>query len=152
MTGVQTCALPIYIEFAIGNIENCVAQYGYRPDEVDIMHKGRFNDQDFNLLLPFLLRQEYINGVTKWHPGDAEPDVDIDNEDGFEIFDNGWELETLDDGCESNWEFPSEMTESDRRSMLEGWDNDQFCYMEENGWEMDYSEIYFYGQLELEGN
>ena len=83
---------------------------------------------------------------------DAEPDVDIDNEDGFEIFDNGWELETLDDGCESNWEFPSEMTESDRRSMLEGWDNDQFCYMEENGWEMDYSEIYFYGQLELEGN
>ena len=66
------------IEFAIGNIENCVAKYGYRPDEVDIMHRGRFNDTDFDLLLPLLVRQEYINGVLKWHPGDPEADVDLD--------------------------------------------------------------------------
>lgn len=66
------------IEFAIGNIENCVSQYGYRPDEVDPMHKGRFADKDFDLLLPLLLRQDYINGVTKWYPGDAEADVDLD--------------------------------------------------------------------------
>ena len=66
------------IEIAIGNIENCVAQYGYRPDEVDLMHQGRFNDKDFDLLLPLLLRQEYINGVTKWRTGDAEADVDLD--------------------------------------------------------------------------
>jgi hypothetical protein len=66
------------IEFAIGNIENCVAQYGYRPDEVDPMHQGRFTDKDFDLLLPLLLRQEYINGVLKWHPGDTEADVDLD--------------------------------------------------------------------------
>lgn len=66
------------IEFAIGNIENCVAQYGYRPDEVDPMHRGRFNDKDFDLLLPLLLRQAYINSVTKWYPGDAEADIDLD--------------------------------------------------------------------------
>jgi len=66
------------IEFAIDNIENCVAQYGYRPDEVDPMHRGRFTDKDFDLLLPLLLRQEYINGVLKWRPGDADADVDLD--------------------------------------------------------------------------
>lgn len=66
------------IEFAINNIEHCVAQYGYRPDEVDPMHRGRFTDKDFDLLLPLLLRQDYINRVLKWYPGDAEPDVDLD--------------------------------------------------------------------------
>ena len=66
------------IEVAINNIENCVAQYGYRPDEVDSMHRGRFTNKDFDLLLPLLLRQEYINGVLKWHTGDTEPDIDLD--------------------------------------------------------------------------
>lgn len=66
------------IKFAIGNIENCVAQYGYRPDEVDPMHRGRFTDKDFDLLLPLLLRQEYVNGVLKWHPGDADSNIDLD--------------------------------------------------------------------------
>jgi hypothetical protein len=53
------------IEIAMNNIENCVAQYGYRPDEVDAMHRGRFTEADFDLLLPLLLRQDYINGVLK---------------------------------------------------------------------------------------
>ena len=66
------------IEIAINNIENCVAQYGYRPDEVDIMHRGRFTDADFDLLLPLLLRQDYINGVLKWRVGDPDTDVDLD--------------------------------------------------------------------------
>jgi len=68
------------IDLAIGNIENCVARYGYRPDEVDPMHQGRFTDTDYELLLDFLIRQPYIDGVTKWHPGDpdAESDVDLD--------------------------------------------------------------------------
>ena len=67
-----------FIDMAMGNIENCVAQYGYRPDEVDPMHKGRFTDKDYELLLDFLIRQPYIDGVTKWHPGDPEPEVDLD--------------------------------------------------------------------------
>lgn len=67
-----------YIDLAIGNIENCVAQYGYRPDEVDPMHKGRFTDNDYELLINFLLGQSYIEGVTKWRPGDADAEVDLD--------------------------------------------------------------------------
>ena len=44
------------IEFAIGNIENCVAQYGYQPDEVDSMHQGRFTDKDFDLLKSIFMK------------------------------------------------------------------------------------------------
>lgn len=63
---------------AINNIENCVAQYGYRADEVDPAHRGRFTTQDFEWLAPLLERQSYIKELCTWHPGDAEPDVDLD--------------------------------------------------------------------------
>jgi hypothetical protein len=63
---------------AINNIENCVAEYGYRPDEVDPAHRGRFTTQDFEWLMPLLERQGYIKETCTWHPGDAEPDVDLD--------------------------------------------------------------------------
>lgn len=57
------------------NIENCVAQYGYRPDEVDPMHKGRFCNSDFDLIRPLLSRQSYIDQVTVW-TGDHDVDLD----------------------------------------------------------------------------
>jgi hypothetical protein len=63
---------------ALNNIENCVSQYGYRPDEVDPAHKGRFTEQDFEWLKPLLKRQSYIESVGTWRQGDAEPDVDLD--------------------------------------------------------------------------
>lgn len=63
---------------ALNNIENCVAQYGYRPDEVDPAHKGRFTYQDYELLKPLLKRQSYIESVGTWTQGTPEPDVDLD--------------------------------------------------------------------------
>lgn len=63
---------------ALNNIENCVAQYDYRPDEVDPAHRGRFTVQDFELLKPLLERQPYISKVATWTKSDAEPDVDLD--------------------------------------------------------------------------
>ena len=63
---------------ALHNIENCVSQYGYRPDEVDPAHKGRFTEQDYAWLLPLLKRQSYIDSVGTWSQGDLEPDVDLD--------------------------------------------------------------------------
>jgi hypothetical protein len=63
---------------AINNIENCVAQYGYRPDEVDPAHRGRFTTQDFEWLAPLLERQSCITDTCTWHQGDPEPDVDLD--------------------------------------------------------------------------
>jgi hypothetical protein len=60
---------------ALGNIEKCVAEYGYRPDEVDPMHKGRFRNQDFDILKPLLTRQSYIDKITVW-TGDQDVDLD----------------------------------------------------------------------------
>ena len=60
---------------ALNNIETCVAQYGYRPDEVDIMHKGRFTVADFNLIEPLLRRQSYITDVVPWK---GIHDIDLD--------------------------------------------------------------------------
>jgi len=57
------------------NIEKCVAQYGYRPDEVDPMHKGRFRTTDFDLIRPLLSRQSYLKSVTVW-TGDHDVDLD----------------------------------------------------------------------------
>jgi len=63
---------------ALNNIENCVAKYGYRPDEVDVMHKGRFTSTDYQLLKPLLERQSYIQSVGTWTQDTPEPDVDLD--------------------------------------------------------------------------
>lgn len=63
---------------ALNNIENCVAQYGYRPDEVDPAHRGRFTYQDYERLRPLLKRQSYIQEVGTWTLGTPEPDVDLD--------------------------------------------------------------------------
>jgi hypothetical protein len=59
----------------VGNIEKCVAQYGYRPDEVDPAHQGRFRNADFDLIRPLLTRQPYIDAVTVW-TGDHDVDLD----------------------------------------------------------------------------
>ncbi len=63
---------------ALENIEQCVAQYGYRPDEVDPAHRGRFTFQDYQMLVPLLRRQSYIRDVGTWTPGTSQPDVDLD--------------------------------------------------------------------------
>jgi hypothetical protein len=60
---------------ALGNIEKCVAEYGYRPDEVDPMHKGRFRNADLDLIRPLLTRQSYIDQTTVW-TGDHDIDLD----------------------------------------------------------------------------
>ncbi len=63
------------LAIALNNIEKCVATYGYRPDEVDPAHKGRFRNADFDLLKPLLTRQSYIDKVTVW-TGDQDVDLD----------------------------------------------------------------------------
>ena len=63
---------------ALNNIEHCVAQYGYRPDEVDPAHRGRFTMQDYEWLRPLLEHQGYIQDTGTWTQGTAEPDVDLD--------------------------------------------------------------------------
>jgi hypothetical protein len=63
---------------ALNNIENCVSQYGYRPDEVAPEHRGRFTFNDYKWLSPLLRHQSYIAEVGTWTQGTPEPDVDLD--------------------------------------------------------------------------
>ena len=63
---------------ALNNIENCVSQYGYRPDEVAPEHRGRFTIKDYEWLRPLLKRQSYIQEVGTWTQGTSDPDVDLD--------------------------------------------------------------------------
>jgi hypothetical protein len=69
---------PGEFKIAMQNIEHCVSLYGYRPDEVDPAHKGRFTETDFEMLRPLLEYQSYITDVTQWRLGEPEPDVDLD--------------------------------------------------------------------------
>lgn len=64
---------------ALENIERCVARYGYRPEDVDPQHRGRFTFRDYEMLQPLLKRQSYIEQVGTWTQGTPEPDVDLDH-------------------------------------------------------------------------
>jgi len=67
-------------EFQIGirNLEPTLTRYGYRAEECDPAHRGRYTEQDYAMLAPLIERQSYITGVRPWTAGDAEPEVDLD--------------------------------------------------------------------------
>lgn len=68
-----------HYQVALENIERCVARYGYRPEDVDPQHRGRFTARDYEMLMPLIQRQPYINSVGTWTPAMPEPDVDLDH-------------------------------------------------------------------------
>lgn len=83
---------------------------------------------------------------------DERPDVDLNNPDGFEVLfgDYDWELESMDDGCWSEWTFPDDMPEEERERIQALWDNDWYEGMEGDGWINDDTEHWIYGPLCLE--
>ena len=67
-------------EFQIGirNLELILPTYGYRAEDIDPAHKGRYTEQDYRMLAPLIERQPYITEVTAWHDGDNKPDINLD--------------------------------------------------------------------------
>jgi hypothetical protein len=67
-------------EFQIGiqNLERILPTYGYRAEDIDPAHRGRYTERDYELLAPLIERQSYITQVRTWHNGDNRPDVDLD--------------------------------------------------------------------------
>ena len=63
---------------ALNNIENCIMKYTGRLADVAPEHRGRYTEQDYQLLAPLIERQSYINSVQRWENGWPEPDVDLD--------------------------------------------------------------------------
>jgi hypothetical protein len=67
-------------EFQIGiqNLERILPTYGYRAEDCDPAHRGRYTEQDYSLLAPLIERQSYVTKVSAWRAGDANPDVNLD--------------------------------------------------------------------------
>lgn len=80
------------------------------------------------------------------------PDIDPENPDGVDMYsiDYNYELDSLDDGCWAEWEFPDDMPEEERDAVVEGFDEDSYDYMESNGWYNDETEVWFYGPLDIQ--
>ena len=82
---------------------------------------------------------------------EEKPDIDLKNEDGFELFcaDQEWEMEEMTDGCWSEWQWPNDMPEEERERIEALWDENWFDGMEEDGWIADDCEHWIYGPLRL---
>ena len=95
-------------------------------------------------------RVEGYRWGTFYCESDEQPDIDLRNEgDGYELADYDWELDSLDDGCWADWEFPDSMSEEDREKIQEAWDEHWYEGMEALGWSNDDTEYWFQGPLKL---
>jgi len=98
-----------------------------------------------------IIREEGYRWGTFYCESDEKPDIDLDNDDGYEIGQDEyeWELESLDDGCWAEWEFPDEITEEEREEIENAWEENYFEGMEELGWSCDDTDYILQGPLEL---
>jgi len=98
-----------------------------------------------------IIRIEGYRWGTFYCESDTQPEIDLVNEDGYEIGsdDYEWELESLDDGCWADWEFPEDMTEEEQDAITEAWNEDYFEGLEELGWSCDDTDYILEGPLEL---
>ena len=104
-----------------------------------------------------IIREEGYRWGTFYCETDEQPNIDLINEDGYEIGQDEyeWELESLDDGCWADWEFPDDMSEEEQEEITDAWDENYFEGLEELGWSCDDTDYILQGPLELldeEGN
>lgn len=80
-----------------------------------------------------------------------QPDIDLDNPDGYELTssDYEWEMESMDDGSWVEWTFPDDMDEEEQEHIQELWDEDSFEGLEGDGWINDETEYWIYGPILL---
>lgn len=83
---------------------------------------------------------------------DEKPDIDLKNPHGFEVLsgDYDWEMDSMDDGCWVEWNFPEDMDEDEQERIQELWDENWFEGLEDDGWVNDDTEHWIYGPLILE--
>ena len=81
---------------------------------------------------------------------DERPDIDLRNPDGYELADYDWEMDSMDDGCWLEWDWPADMTEEEQDKIMDAWNEDFYDGMEALGWSNDDTEYHFHGPLQLE--
>jgi hypothetical protein len=81
---------------------------------------------------------------------DTLPDIDLENKYGLDIAaEDGWDMNDLDDGCWSDWEFPDDMSEEEQEEFREAYDENYQEGLEELGWTNDDYECWLSGPLVL---
>lgn len=82
---------------------------------------------------------------------DQQPDIDLDNPDGYELMttDYDWEMQEMIDGSWVEWVFPDAMDEEERERIQALWDEDYFEGLESDGWSNDETEHWIYGPIQL---
>ena len=70
-----------------------------------------------------IVRTEGYRWGTFYCESDEQPEIDLVNPDGYEIGsdDYDWELESLDDGCWAEWDWPEDMTEEQQDAIVYTW-------------------------------
>ena len=98
-----------------------------------------------------IIRTEGYRWGTFYCESDEQPKIDLVNEDGYRIGsdDYEWELDSLDDGCYADWEFPEDMSEEEQEKITEAWDEEFYDGLEELGWNCDDTDYILEGPLEL---
>lgn len=84
-------------------------------------------------------------------------DIDPENPEGINMYDyfsdnaeNGAELDSMDDGWLGDWEFPDDMDEDERQRIIDGWDEESYEFMENDGWYNSETEAWLFGPLSIE--
>ena len=82
---------------------------------------------------------------------DDQPDIDLQNSDGYELLsaDYHWEIEEMIDGSWVEWTFPDDVDEEEQERIQALWDEDYFEGMEGDGWINDETENWIYGPIKL---
>ena len=58
---------------------------------------------------------------------DEQPDIDLENPDGWEPDSDEWEFIEMVDGCWVEWIFPDDMDEEEQERIQALWDEDSFA-------------------------
>jgi len=92
-------------------------------------------------------KEEGYRWGTFYCESDEMPDVDLANPDGYELYGYDWELDSLDDGCWVDWNWPADMTEEQQDEIMDAWNEDFSDGLENLGWSNDDTEYWFHGPL-----
>lgn len=82
---------------------------------------------------------------------DERVDIDVVNPDGYDIYNShvNWELVDMVDGCEVQWEFPADMSETEQELLQSIYSEDGYSGLEDSGWDTIETDVIVYGPLEL---
>jgi hypothetical protein len=89
----------------------------------------------------------------EWTCGsEKQPDIDLNNDEGFEITasEYQWEMQFMSDGMGYEWEFPKGMKKAEKDAIEEAWGESFYEGLEMLGWEEQSVEHWIFGPISLE--